>query len=60
MLMSTDEHAALMAALRRSNELFEQLEAAPPSPEEQALQAQNPRTPRTQILRLLVRQRLTA
>jgi hypothetical protein len=59
MLRSTDDDAAIRAALRAANEMYDRLEAAPPTPEEKAIQAQNPRMPRSRVLRLLVQQ-LTA
>lgn len=55
-MYTTDQHASLMRAQREANDLFERLEAAPPTADEMALQGRYPETPRTQILRMLVHQ----
>lgn len=55
-MYTTDQHEALIRAQREANDLFERLEAAPPTEEEMALQERYPETPRTQILRMMVRQ----
>lgn len=59
-MYSTDHYESLLRAQREANELFERLETASPTEDEMALQERYPETPRTQILRMLVRQRLSA
>jgi hypothetical protein len=59
-MYNTDQHESLLQAQREANELFERLETAPPTEDEMALQKRYPQTSRTQILRLVVRLRLSA
>jgi hypothetical protein len=58
--MYTDQYESLIKAQREANELFERLEAAPPTIDEITLQERYPETPRTRILRMVVHQRLSA
>jgi hypothetical protein len=59
-MYSTDDYERLRKAQREANEMFERLLEGPPTAEEIALQARYPNTPRTRILRMVVRQRLSA
>jgi hypothetical protein len=59
-MYTTDQYESLMRAQREANELFERLETAPPTEDEMALQKRYPQTSRTQILRMVVRLRLSA
>jgi hypothetical protein len=59
-MYNTDQHESLLQAQREANELFERLETAPPTEEEMVLQKRYPQTSRTQILRMVVRLRLSA
>lgn len=56
----TDQFEKLIKSQREANDLFERLEAAPPGIEEITAQERYPNTPRTQILRMLVREKLSA
>ena len=59
-MYNTDHYESLRKAQLEANQLFERLLEGPPTSEEIALQARYPNTPRTQILRMLVRQRQSA
>jgi hypothetical protein len=59
-MYNTDHYESLRKAQFEANQLFERLLEGPPTAEEIALQTRYPNTPRTQILRMLVRQRLSA
>jgi len=59
-MYNTDHYEQLLEAQRKANDLFARLETAPPTEDEIALRRRYPETPRTQILRMVVRQRLSA
>jgi len=59
-MYNTDHYEQLLEAQRKANDLFARLETARPTEDEIALQRRYPETPRTQILRMVVRQRLSA
>lgn len=54
-MYNTDHYESLRKAQLEANQMFERLLEGPPMAEQIALQARYPNTPRTQILRMLVR-----